>query len=417
MKRFLSFVFACTACALSQAQDIEVFEVTQVDGTSHTYAVDSLSRIRFGLSGRPTDFASLYPGDTVVVTDTLYLPPAHESAVDSIEGFYRLRDSIWFGSVTPPSFLLTAWSQGTSFTYGAPDAVLSAAGRLSASADPVEVPTQGEDTVFLLFNDADLSYRVLNPQVLSALGSGGDDGILVLTFEDADYAGESATYWSDKIDSPQYGGSILYGDYATIDGSLSAWNDPTTTLVYDGLTTMYWSGGLAVSNYYEDPATASYLTQLSVNTTPSPGYGADGSANFVVGYAYKDESSYSSFMTPPSVYSTQDTFLPQYCYVTLTSYTINSLTYGDSFASAATEESEFWVVAEGTKADGTTVTARYYLCKDGHIENEWVKFDLTSLGEVEELCFYVQGSDDLSGAYGLNTPGYFALDNLAIKLP
>ena len=55
------------------------------------------------------------------------------------------------------------------------------------------------------------------------------------------------------------------------------------------------------------------------------------------------------------------------------------------------------------------------LCTGTDIKQEWVKFDLTPLGKIKELNFFMMGSEDLGGAYGLNTPGYAAIDNLAIK--
>jgi hypothetical protein len=47
---------------------------------------------------------------------------------------------------------------------------------------------------------------------------------------------------------------------------------------------------------------------------------------------------------------------------------------------------------------------------DDYVVNDWRFVDLTSLGNVKSLTFAVDSSD--TGAFGINTPTYFALDNV-----
>ena len=250
-------------------------------------------------------------------------------------------------------------------------------------------------------------------------GQKDDAGVLVLTFEDKDYKGseDTETYWTSHIDDKQYGGSILYGD-----GDSWFWDEGNTGIMYDGLAGSYGfaSGGYAVSNYWgEDFNGKGFDSQLEIATTKNPGPGADGSDNFLVMYCYRDEKSTPGFCNAAPLYVIEGTeeveFEPQYVYATNTSYALNSLHNGDAFAAPATENSWFRLYAEGVKADGSKEYTYVELCTGTDIKQEWVKFDLTPLGKIKELNFFMMGSEDLGGSYGLNTPGYAAVDNLAIK--
>lgn len=250
-------------------------------------------------------------------------------------------------------------------------------------------------------------------------GQKDDQDVLVLTFEDKDYKGSeyTETYWTSRIDSPQYGGPILYQG-----GESWFWDEGNTGIMYDGIAAgdAYWLGGYAVSNYWgEDFNGKSYDSQLEIATPKNPGPGADGSDNFLVLYGYRDNINTTGFCTAAPLYvvdgEDEVEFEPQYVYATNTSYTLNSLHNGDNFAPPATENSWFRLYAEGIKADGSKEYTYVELCTGIDIVQDWVKFDLTPLGKIKELNFFLMGSDDLCGDYGLNTPGYAALDNLAIK--
>lgn len=94
----------------------------------------------------------------------------------------------------------------------------------------------------------------------------------VLTFEDANYKGGTnfagKSDWSSLIDSPQYGGSMLYGDGSGFDTLEKAykWTDSGNTELSSRLCNgygsyCYWSGGHAVSNY----ASSDYVTNGDFN--------------------------------------------------------------------------------------------------------------------------------------------------------
>ena len=103
-------------------------------------------------------------------------------------------------------------------------------------------------------------------------------------------------------------------------------------------------------------------------------------------------------------------------YVTNTCYVLNSLLYGDGFAPPATDESLFKIVAYGyDAADNQTASTELVLCKGTEAITEWVKFDLSVLGKVAKVVFNFAPSDDLVGIYGMNTPAYFAYDDVAVR--
>lgn len=247
---------------------------------------------------------------------------------------------------------------------------------------------------------------------------GGGD-VLVLTFEDKDFKGGIDNYWTGLIDNPEYNGPLLYGENAASYGFCDTGN---TGLSYDGFIdsgygASFSSGGYAISNYWSETYDGfSFDRQLCVSTTKNPGPGADGSDNFMIVNSWRSvlEDANSGYMATKPIY-TDGEFEPQYVYATNTSYVLNSLHNGDSYSTPATANTWFWLYAEGVKADGEKAYTYIDLCEGTDIEQEWVKFDLTPLGKVKELYFFVMGSDDLCGDFGLNTPSYAAVDNLAIK--
>ncbi len=237
--------------------------------------------------------------------------------------------------------------------------------------------------------------------------------IRVLTFEDEDYAGESSNYWSSLIDNLEYGGSLLYGSSVNY-----WWYDEDNTDLYHSFTQPYYSGGHAISNYSLDYIqNVGFTNQLSVYYKGEGGAGCKGSQNFAV------QNGYAGWGDAPHFEFVKESHVISHMYVNNISYTLNSLVYGDSFAAAASVENGSWlkIVATGFDADDQeTGTAEFYLCDYRDADNlvlveEWTKWDLTKLGKVMKVSFDIKGSSDLSGEYGLNTPAYFAYDNVAVE--
>ena len=386
MKKIFTLIVLLTA-AVFTVQAWDIIQVVKTDGTVHKYNVDNIERINFVESEDTTDFQTLYityitetETDTITMTDTL--------TVTQIDTIYQ---SV---VVTETDTLYITQTDTVTVTQ----------------IDTLTI-TQ-VDT--LTITETDTVYVEVET---------GDD-IRILTFEDEDYVGSDGKGWSSLIDSEQYGGSLLYGSGAS---TYCFYDEGNTELAWDGFYDSgyggyYYSFGYAVSCFRLDDFTgASFYEQLSVTTTETPGgSGAAGSANFLVMYCYRDDIETGALYVTrdqvnPLYFADGQAHEPQYVYVTNTSYTLNSLTYGDSFASAATDGTLFTLYAEGTDEDGNIIRTSINLCTDTYAVREWIYFDLTPLGAVTELRFFVMGSDDLCGDWGLNTPGYAALDNLAVK--
>jgi hypothetical protein len=91
--------------------------------------------------------------------------------------------------------------------------------------------------------------------------------------------------------------------------------------------------------------------------------------------------------------------------------------YGKQFSYA--DQDWFKLTITGIGSDGADKgSVEFYLADfrtagSGGVVSEWTKVDLKSLGAVQKLQFSLSSSD--VGAYGMNTPAYFCLDDLAIQ--
>lgn len=247
----------------------------------------------------------------------------------------------------------------------------------------------------------------------------------VLTFEDSDaafapylldYCGKNVSRWSDLVDSPQYGGPMLYNDYSS---APYYWYDENNTGLFSELNFggPFWMGGEVISNYYDpDFEGKNYTEQLTVSVKGGAA-GAGGhnrSANFAVHNGHEDY--FSQGRTGNLHFADGVARIIDHMYVTNISYGLNSLVYGDGFNQPAGETTWIKILATGYDGnDEETGAAEFYLYKDGKAVNEWSKFDLSSLGEVVKVVFNIFGSEDMTGAYGLNFPAYFAYDDIAVR--
>lgn len=220
----------------------------------------------------------------------------------------------------------------------------------------------------------------------------GAGAATVVDFEDVALAPDSY-YFPQSGGTFSSGGAQFNHDYDTTYGS--------------------W-GGWTVSNR-DDRTAAGYTNQFSAFAESS-----DGSNQY--GLAYTSVGGFGAvpkieFATPGEVTGAD---------FTNTTYAVLSMEQGDGFAKkfggVSGDDPDFLVLnVTGRNATGAitgtaeVVLSDYRFDDNGqdYIVKDWAFSDLTGLGVVSSLEFSMDSSD--VGQFGMNTPAYFAIDNLAVS--
>lgn len=220
------------------------------------------------------------------------------------------------------------------------------------------------------------------------------------------------------------------------DGSYEGWEDPATGLwfgcnygAYGEIMESYtmYDGGMFISQY-NDMETVGYQNQCSVfcrdEKTGFGGHG--GSKTFGLGFGHCDSipSAYSTDNRPEIRFTdSKKEAVIDHAYIANTTYAALSMRDGDGFNKAFSYQGRSWFAwtATGYKADGSQSASVVFYLADfrtagaGGIVTGWNKVDLTPLGEVNKVVFNLHSSD--TGTYGMNTPSYFAIDDIAVRVP
>ncbi|HBG27517.1 MAG: hypothetical protein A2Y10_18200 [Planctomycetes bacterium GWF2_41_51] len=172
-----------------------------------------------------------------------------------------------------------------------------------------------------------------------------------------------------------------------------------------------WSwDGFAYSNK-TDTTTQGEGNQFSACT----GGGAGGSSNYAVSALALDWS--GSYETLPTYITFSNVVEVTGGYFTNTTYAYLAMLNGYGAAREFDVEDWFKLTITGLdETDTATGTVDFFLADNGNIVNTWEYVDLSSLGEVKSLVFSLSSSDN-HPVYGMNTPAYFAMDNLIIPEP
>ena len=174
-----------------------------------------------------------------------------------------------------------------------------------------------------------------------------------------------------------------------------------------------WSGW-AYSNI-SDNTTPGFMNQYSA--MPGAGFDDDSGfgGNYGVGYVFG-----------PPVLNFADSLSHEVAglFVTNSTYAALSMEHGDAFSKkfggeAGTDPDYFKLVIWGRVLGSSTDSVEYFLA-DYRFENDtmdyliktWQWVDLSSLGKVDSLMFVLESSD--MGDWGMNTPGFFCVDNLYV---
>lgn len=327
------------------------------------------------------------------------------------KGMSLIADYMWAGKLMPKAddtFKFQATTNtGSDLYFGpegdanAPIAVSGTATKGSTKFYTFESGYQ-QDSVLVIFNERTAQYSVM--------GLVKEAPYYTIDFE--------GSKWSALIDSPEYGGPLLYGADGSgfyTDEGVYEWTDEATSL-HSKLNNAYgswayWSGGAAVSNYHCDIANGGPNTQLSL-PTETPAHSGD---NFIVTYGYSDGSQFATDSRP--VFDFQDGVARQVkgLWITNNSYFLHSLTQGDSFNQSATDDTFIDVTFEGFDAVGISQGMVKYRIQDGKKAlTDWAYVDLSSLGKINTLKINYEFSKDQDNGYGFAAPAYLVIDDIEI---
>ena len=230
--------------------------------------------------------------------------------------------------------------------------------------------------------------------------------------------------WSELIPDTQHGDPMHYG---VGDDIMGIWADALKTDYYwcDSGNTMlkhvlpsgsYRGGGHVISNYvredFETCPDEGWWAAVQLSTLCG---GNNGSSNFCVhnGYSATDHSDLPGFE-----FSDGKARVIDHMYVTNTTYATNCLIVGDGFTGPIGDDSWFKIVATGYDENDNEVAekAECYLCDvaNGIFADDWVQFDLSSLGKVKKVVFNMYSSTDLHNGHSMAAPAYFAYDDVAV---
>ena len=327
------------------------------------------------------------------------------------KGMSLIADYMWAGKLMPKAddtfkFLATT-NTGSDLYFGpegdanAPIAVSGTATKGSTKFYTIESGYQ-QDSVLVVFNERTAQYSVM--------GLVKEAPYYMIDFE--------GSKWSALIDTPEYGGPLLYGAHGggfSTDEGVYEWTDEATSL-HSKLNNAYgswayWSGGAAVSNYHCDIANGGPNTQLSL-PTETPAHSGD---NFIVTYGYSEGSKFATDSRP--VFDFQDGVARQVkgLWITNNSYFLHSLTQGDSFNQSATDDTFIDVTFEGFDAAGISQGMVKYRIQDGKKAlTDWAYVDLSSLGKINTLKINYEFSKDHDNGYAFAATPYLVIDDIEI---
>jgi hypothetical protein len=158
----------------------------------------------------------------------------------------------------------------------------------------------------------------------------------------------------------------------------------------------------------------------NVNNTTDPGYGnqyaayagtgVGGSGNYAV--AYVGDPTYGGVLPTVTISAGMQV---ESAMVTNTTLAALSMGNGDEFAKKFGPSDWFLLTITGEGASNNVLgSVGVYLADNGSILNAWKSVDLGSLSAAKKLVFGLISSD--TGLYGMNTPAYFAMDNLRLSV-
>ena len=269
--------------------------------------------------------------------------------------------------------------------------------------------------------------------------SAGAQNSVTLTFEDSQYQQNNpdvAGYWTSRIDTPQYGGELLYGENhgdtaAVYTNANYRWYDNNGTQLYSELPEnygfhMFWGGGHAISNYWNGNLNeGDYMHQLSVYVPDNAssgqgGHGHNGSDNFCVHFGYMDGSAYNGTENLPFV--TFRDSVARYIdsmWINNTTYNVNCMLRGNTLTEPISKDDVLYIEATGYDGNSLMYQKIFSLLKDDLTPiTDWTKWNWNSDDEnypVTKVDFNIKSTVD--NGYGFSLPAYFAYDDVTVRTP
>ena len=301
----------------------------------------------------------------------------------------QLQESVEGRLTFDPSLVIPAGKDSVSFEITAPedeadDPDVNVV--ITADANDHE---GGFDSLLVLDNDTPTLEFTFDATEFSEQGAYQTEGIEALGSQ---LALESAYNGSDGAGQFAAGGMVFNNEYSPTYGSWAGWAYSNTT----------------------DVTTSGYFNQYSAFAEG----GAVGSDTYLVGNAYP------GFVVPRIIRDPEIAGSFRSVDITNTTYAALSMSHGDSFGAkkfggtSGDDPDYFILTIEGFDAAHVSVGTLEFPLADFRFEDHtsdyildaWTSVDVSSLGDAVELAFFLASSD--IGTYGMNTPAYFALDNV-----
>jgi hypothetical protein len=234
---------------------------------------------------------------------------------------------------------------------------------------------------------------------------------VVVTFES--FSIPSVGYWngSDLSGTPGTPGSFGETPYVqdrNIEGLLFR---NTYTAGFESWT------GFAVSNH-TDTTTSGFGNPYSA----IPGSGAGGSANYGIGYYATYEDSTHLKLGALTNLAGKGAYITNTTYAALDM--LNGSGFSKKFGGTSGNDADWLILTISGFSAGipTDKAIDFYLAdfrfadnSQDYIVNEWTLVDFSALGTADELRFSMSSSDN--GMFGMNTPSFFAIDNVLTVVP
>jgi len=225
----------------------------------------------------------------------------------------------------------------------------------------------------------------------------------IVTFEDATLNSEGILREGTFIEENDDQSGNFWAAYAEKEITLRS---------YVSTAFPFWCG-FQVSNNH-DMTTEGYINEASV-------YNAQGKSGSKFAICYDGGTAMMGSGYESEIFVTDGTNkVFDHIYVTNSTYTALSMKNGDGYAKKFETGDWFKLTITGIDNLGEVKgTKEFYLAdfrstSSVGIVTEWTKVDLTSLGAVQKLQFSFSSSDN-DAMYGMKTPAYFCLDDIAIQ--